>query len=131
VACELGDNEKAVDLASDYLAEYPQGDYAESVYALSAGLLCEAGEYESARLYAAKVINNPSASDEDYARAVIVLGKVMESSQAFNSVTLNYLETAYLKLPPNTVPICALFGSCLPSQGDYQDGSVLLQRLLR
>lgn len=109
IAYEMADYDSAVSSIAEYLSDYPSGADLAGVNAIAADILFERGDSDNARIYITRVVSDDDATDADLALAVVVLGKMMKQSGTFNSVTLNYLEDAYLRAPADYRSDLALY----------------------
>ncbi len=98
IASELSDYHKTLDLVSDFLVEYPDSELKNKVLIEAANSLYEKKEYSASRDYAIKVLGANELKNEDLVEAVLILGRILRDTQKYDSVTLDYLENAYLKV---------------------------------
>ncbi len=98
ISSELSDYQKTLDSISDFLVEYPQSPLKNKVMIQAAVTLYHKKDYNAARDYATKVLGENTLQNEDFVDAVQVLGWILRDTGKFDSITLDYLENAYLKV---------------------------------
>lgn len=121
VSYEVSDYDKALDLISDYLVDYPENNKTPRVMLIAANILLKKADYDGAKRYVVKVVSLDSATVDDIADAAVVLGAIMKETGQFDPDALNQLEDAYFKSPSTTKRDIAVFlGYAYLAKRDYQ-----------
>lgn len=98
IASDLSDFDKTLEHISDFLVEYPDSAYRNKVMVQAAVTLYRKKDYSAAREYAIRVLGSENLPHEEFVDAVLVLGWILRDTGKFDSITLDYLENAYLKV---------------------------------
>lgn len=93
----MHDGAKALHLASDYLAEFPNGKNSGKVRLIAAAALYDQGEAGPAKKYLGEFFQTDGREATETADAAILLGRIQRDSGAYDAVIQNRLEDAVLQ----------------------------------
>jgi TolA-binding protein len=94
---EMRDGADTLHLASDYLAEYPEGKNSGKVRLIAANALYESGDAVSAKKYLVRYYVESPRDSLECADAAILLGRIQRDSGSYDAVSQNRMEDAVLE----------------------------------
>jgi TolA-binding protein len=98
---DLKEYQKALDLSSDFLAEYPESNYRIKVLYLTAEIFYLQKDLNKAKQIIQKIFTDTTAEGPDYIQAVELSGNIAREIGIFDPIINNHLESAYMKADPN------------------------------
>jgi len=103
------DYDKSINLALDFLSEFPESRHRFRVMTILAESFFNKREYSISEKYVMKVLADPHVDINSYVDANIIFGAIYREYEKFNPVVLHYLEDAYIKADRNEKLLLSTF----------------------